>query len=305
MADDVSTRYLDPQVLNKVASLELKARLVVAGFISGMHKSPYRGYSVEFAEHREYSPGDELRHLDWKVFGKTDRFYVKQYEEETNFSAYILLDTSESMTYRGRPELPSKLEYGCYAAASLAYLIQQQQDAVGLYPFHTDIYRPIPPATHRSKLMEMMRTMDSPDVGEDTGVGPVLNKLAGSVGRRGIVIIISDLFDLPANFKDGLAQLHAKRHDVIVLHLLDHDELTFPFERLTRFVGLEQYDDLTVDPRPLQKAYLEEVEAFTQEIRRTCLRGRADYQQIDTSTRLDVVLSTYLATRSAAQRAKA
>lgn len=302
---DISTKYLDPRVLNKISQLELKARLIVAGFIAGLHKSPYHGYSVEFAEHREYVPGDELKHLDWKVFAKTDRYYIKQYEEETNFSAHILLDTSESMTYTSDDRaVPSKLEYGKYIAASLAYLIQQQQDAVGLYTFHNKISRSIPPSTHRSKLMEMIRVLENPDIGPDTDVEPVLTHLSGHVGRRGIVIVISDLFNPPKDFQQGLAKLLAQRHEVIVFHLFDRAELTFPFERMTKFEGLEQYEDLLVDPRPLRKAYLEEVENFTTEIRRVCLKNRADYTLIDTDTRLDVVLSTYLSTRAGGRKAR-
>lgn len=301
---DISTKYLDPRVLNKISQLELKARLIVAGFIAGLHKSPYHGYSVEFAEHREYVPGDELKHLDWKVFAKSDRYYVKQYEEETNFSAYILLDTSESMTYTSDERaVPSKLEYGKFIAASLAYLIQQQQDAVGLYTFHNKIYRSIPPSTHRSKLMEMIRLLENPEVGPDTDVEPVLNQLSANIGRRGIVIVISDLFNPPTAFSQGLAKLLAKRHEVIVFHVFDRYELTFPFDRMTKFEGLEKYDDLLLDPRPLRKAYLEEVEKFTTDIRRVCLKNQADYTLVDTDTRLDVVLQTYLTTRAGGRKA--
>ena len=295
---EISTQFLDPRVLNRISGLELKARLIVAGFIAGLHKSPYHGFSIEFAEHREYVPGDELKHLDWKVFARSDRYYIKQYEEETNFSAYILLDTSESMLYKSSPDTPSKLEYGSYIAASLAWLIQQQQDAVGLYPFHNKVYSPIAPSTHRSKLLDMMGLLEKPEIGPDTDVGPVLQQVAGQIGRRGIVIIISDLFNPPKKFQEGLATMLAKRHEVIVFHLFDRFELTFPFERMTRFEGLEQYDDLLLDPRPLRKAYLEEVEAFTTDIRRVCLKSRADYQLLDTDTRLDVALSKYLATRT-------
>ncbi len=300
MRDDasISTKYLDPQVLNQIQHLEVKARMIVAGYLAGLHKSPYHGFSVEFAEHREYVPGDELKHLDWKVYAKSDRFYIKQYEEETNFRAHILLDTSESMLFQSDKSLPSKLEYGKCIAASLAYLIQQQQDAVGLYPFHHKIYKTIQPSTHRNKLMDMMRVLENPEIGKDTNVGPVLQQVAGQVGRRGIVILISDLFNPPKRFQEGLAQLIAKRHDVIVFHLFDRAELTFPFERLTKFEGLEKYDDLLLDPRPLRKAYLEEVEQFTSEIRRVCLKTRADYTLVDTATKLDVVLSTYLSTRA-------
>lgn len=296
------TRYLDPRVLNQVANLELKARLIVEGFIAGMHKSPYHGFSVEFAEHREYVPGDDIKHLDWKVYAKSDRYYIKQYEEETNFRAYIMLDTSESMTYGSGQGAPTKLEYGKYMAASLAYLIQQQSDAVGLYPFHNQIYAEVQPSTHRNKLHEMLRILDKPQIGKDTKVGPILSQLAGRVGTRGIVIIISDLFDMPSKFQHGLSQLLAKHHEVIVFHLMDRYELTFPFDRMTRFEGLEQYDHLLVDPRPLRQAYLEEVETYSSEIRRICLRNRADYKLVDTDTGLDVALTRYLATRAGGRR---
>ncbi len=295
-------KYLDPRVLNKISRLELKARYIVEGFLAGLHKSPYRGFSVEFAEHREYVPGDDLRHLDWKVFAKSDRYYIKQYEEETNFRAYILLDTSESMLYASDPDAPSKLEYGKYIAASLAYLIQAQQDAVGLYMFHQNIYKNVQPGTHHSKLVDMITLLENPEIGPDTKVGPVLQQLAANIGTRGIVIIISDLFNPPAKFKEGLAQLQAKKHEVIVFHVLDRYELTFPFDRMTKFEGLEVYPDLLLDPRPLRKAYLEEMDKFTTEIRRLCLRSRADYTLVDTDTMLDIVLSTYLATRAGSRK---
>ena len=295
------TKYLDPKVLNKISRLGLKAKYVVEGFLAGLHKSPYHGFSVEFAEHREYVAGDDIKHLDWKVYAKSDRYYIKQYEEETNFKTYILIDTSESMTYGSSEDTPSKLEYAKYVAASLAYLIQAQQDAVGLYPFHQEIYKSVSPGTHHNKLLDMITVLENPEIGQDTKVGPVIQQLAANTGTRGIVIIISDLFNPPKNFKQGIAQLQAKKHEVIVFHLLDRYELTFPFDRMTRFEGLEDYPELLLDPRPLRQAYLEEMDKFTTDIRRICLKTKADYTLIDTDTPLDVALSTYLATRARAR----
>ena len=296
------TKYLNPKVLNKISRLGLKARHVVEGFLAGLHKSPYHGFSVEFAEHREYVAGDDIKHLDWKVLAKSDRYYIKQYEEEMNFKAYILLDTSESMTYGSDSENPSKLEYGKYIAASLAYLIQAQQDAVGLYTFHKEIYKSVSPGTHHKKLLDMISLLENPVIGPDTKVGPVIQQLAANTGTRGIVIIISDLFNPPEDFKQGIAQLQAKKHEVIVFHLLDRYELTFPFDRMTRFEGLEEYPELLLDPRPLRKAYLAEMDKFTTDIRRICLKTKADYVLLDTDMMLDVALSAYLATRSSSRK---
>lgn len=290
-------RYLDPEVLNQIRHLEVTARNVVEGFLAGMHRSPYHGFSVEFAQHREYVQGDDLRFLDWKAFAKSDKYYIKQYEEETNFRAIIVLDSSESMRYQSG-DLPSKMDYGRYMAASLAYLIQKQSDAAGLALFDEKMHDWVPPATSQVTLMRMLAMMHDREPEKKTNIGEVLVDVAQRAGRRGLVMIISDLFDDLDHLKKGLEHLTARKHDVIVFNVMDPMERDFSFDRLTQFLGMEGYPDLLVDPRSLRKAYLEEVGAFTAGVRRVCLRARADFQMMDTSMPLGVALQAYLARRT-------
>lgn len=290
-------KYLDPTVLNKVQHLELKAKQVVEGFISGMHKSPYKGFSVEFAEHREYVHGDDPRFIDWKAYSKSDKYYIKQYEEETNFRAYIVLDTSESMLYGSKGAVP-KLEYARYAAASLAHLIQKQSDAAGMALFDSNLYGFVEASTNHNKLLEMLALMyDHPPKGK-TGVGIILNQLAERIRKRALVIVISDLFDKPGAIRAGLEHLRHRKHDVVLLQVMDREELDFSFDRLTLFKGLEESGNLMVDPRSLRQAYLDEIEEFTSGVRQAALRTRSDYHMMDTSTPLEVALQAYLAARS-------
>jgi uncharacterized protein (DUF58 family) len=294
-------KYLDPKVLNRLGHLDLKARLIVEGFVAGMHKSPHHGFSVEFAEHREYVPGDDIRHMDWKVYGRSDRYYIKQYEEETNFVAHLCLDSSESMTYRGASGV-SKLEYGTYVAAALAYLIIRQQDAVGLQLFGSDVYRSLPPASHPSHLKLLLNALSTLDTPKKTDIGHILHDVAERTKRRGIVVLISDLFDDPKNVLLGLRHLRHRSHDVIVLHVLDDDEIRFPFEKMTLFEGLESQPDLLADPRALRKAYLHEFDTFLTGVRKACLENNVDYTVLNTSQNLDVALSAFLATRAGGRR---
>lgn len=289
-------KYLDPKTLNKIAGLDLKARLIVEGYISGLHKSPYHGFSVEFAEHREYSPGDDIRHVDWKVFGRTDRFYIKQYEEETNLLANIVLDVSESMDYAS--DEVSKLAYGQMIAAALAYLVIQQQDSAGLTLFDESVRTHLPPGSHAGHLKELFHTLGQVEPKQKTGLGRILGEVAQTIRKRGLVILISDLFDDPDAVLAGLRRLLHRRHDVIVFHVLDEAELTFPFERMTRFDGLEALGELVVNPRALREGYLQELESFRKKIRRGCTANRIDYVPLSTATTLDVALSSYLARRA-------
>ncbi len=298
MASHADTRYLDPKTLNKLSRLDIIARLVVEGFVTGLHRSPYHGFSVEFAEHREYVPGDDIKHIDWKVYARSDRYYIKQYEQETNLTASILVDGSESMKFKGDPELPSKLEYACYVAASLSYLILRQRDAVGLVTFDETIRRFIPPGSspsHRNLILNALNTIEPR---ERTGIGAVLHTMAERVRRKGLVIIISDLLDDPATILAGLRHFRHRRHEVIVFHVLDHAERTFPYRNMTRFDGLEQQGFVTCDPGALRTAYLEELAQFTDELRHGCRADRIDYVPLDTSEPLDVALTSYLATRA-------
>ncbi len=290
-------KYLDPKVLAKLGRLELKARLIVEGFIAGLHKSPYRGISVEFAEHREYVPGDDTRHVDWKVFGRTDRFYIKQYEEETNLKSYILLDGSESMGFAGGDGQISKYQYGTYLAAALAYLILKQQDAVGLAVFDDEVRGFVPPSSSQTHLLNVIQELDRQTAAKKTAVGDILRGFADRIKKKGIIIIISDMFDDLESIQLGLKHLRYKRHDVILFHILDHDELNFPYQRMTLFEGLEGYPELLADPRALRRAYLEEIQKFQEDLKRTCRRSRIDYVLLDTSRRLDAPLTAFLASR--------
>jgi len=288
-------KYLDPKVLNKITRLDLKARHIVEGFVAGMHKSPYHGFSVEFAEHREYAPGDDLKHLDWKVFGRTDRLYVKEYELETNLRSHILLDTSESMEYRSGET--SKLELACFVAASMAYLILRQQDSVGVVSFDKEVRQFVPASSSMGHMSSVLGTLAQASARHKTDIGSVFNALAERFRNRSLVIVVSDLFDRPEAILKALQHFRHKRHDVIVFHVLDEYELTFPFQRMTLFEGLEEYPKILVDPRALRKAYLEEVNGFCETIRKGCVRQSIDYVRISTDQPLDFVLARYLAGR--------
>lgn len=301
---EIPTNYLDPRVLDKVARLELRARLVVEGFVTGMHKSPYRGFSVEFAQHREYVPGDDLRHLDWKIFGKSDRYVIKQYEEETNLRAHLFLDQSESMNY-GADGTLTKFDYAATACASLAFMIQQQADAVGLTMFDEKVCKQVPPSNTRQSLAHLFSGLEGAKTRDQkTKIGTVLHELAGQLRQRGMVMIFSDLFDEPKDVIQGLREIASRGHDVVVFHVMDHDELEFPFERMTMFEGMEQLPELLCDPKSLRDAYLAEVNGFAEEIRKGCLSQRIDYVRVDTQNPLDIVLTSYLSARAARAKRK-
>jgi uncharacterized protein (DUF58 family) len=290
------SKHLDPKTLTKIQGLDLKARLIVEGFISGLHRSPYHGFSVEFAEHREYAPGDDLKHLDWKVLGKTDRLYVKQYEEETNLRAYLLLDTSESMKYASPGNIP-KLEYACYIAAALAYLLIRQQDSVGLVLFDNAIKKFVPSSASPAHLRLLLHELGqvTPEARTDTSM--LFHDLAERIKRKGLVIILSDLFDDPEKLLFGLQHFRHKRHEVIVFHILDDNEVQFPFNSMTLFEGYEGWEELLCDPRALRKGYLEEYRNFADKMKRGCRNNKIDFVQVNTKNPLDVVLSAYLANR--------
>jgi uncharacterized protein (DUF58 family) len=295
MSSDNPRKYIDPHVLNKITHLELKARAIVEGFLSGMHKSPHHGFSVEFKAHREYVAGDDLKHLDWKVFGRSDRLFIKEYEMETNLRGQIVLDTSESMDY-GSGEL-TKLELACYVAASMAYLLNKQQDAVGITCFDKGISTRLPTKTGHGHMSTVLQLLAGAKAKDRTDVEHVFRGLADKFGRRGMVIIVSDLFDDPEKVLRGLQYFRSKAHDVVLFHIWDEYELTFPFKRMTKFEGLEIDEKVLCDPTSIRKAYLEEVEAFSQRIRRGCQRQMVDYTLLSTDRRLDVELTKFLAAR--------
>lgn len=296
-------KYLRPEVLTKISRLELRARMVVEGFISGMHKSPYHGFSVEFASHREYVPGDDIRHIDWRLFGRGDRLYIKQYEEETNLRTHILLDCSRSMAYPGpdvrhRDGRMTKFEYAATAAASLIYLLMHQQDACGLLLFDHHVREQIPPTSSTAQLRSMIELIERNRPDETTEVKMLFSQLAERLRRRGLIVVISDLLTGVDDLVLGLQRLRYTQHDVIVLHVMDHDELEFPFEDNTLFEGLELPDlQLLTDPQSLRASYLEVVRSFISRVRSACADHRIDYRLISTRDPLDTALSSFLAAR--------
>lgn len=307
-------RLIDPAVLARMKGLRLRAERIVEGFVSGLHRSPYQGFSNEFAEHREYVPGDDLRYVDWRAFGKTDKVYLKRYEEETNLIGYLVLDISESMQYqsegtggkqqgessrRRKPSDPtaaplSKLEYAQTAAAALAYLILHQQDAVGLATFDDRVRTLIRPSGSPAQLNPLLAAIGEDGGQEKTSAGPIFHELAERLSRRGVVIILSDLFDDPEALLAGLKHFRHRRHDVIVMHVLDPAELDFPFQQPTLFKGLEALGELLVDPARLRKAYQEEFAAFQQAVAAGCRGQGADYVLMRTDRPLDAALTAYL-----------
>jgi uncharacterized protein (DUF58 family) len=296
-----SKNYLDPHVLDRIKRLELRARMVVEGFITGMHRSPFNGFAIEFAGHREYSPGDELKHIDWKVWSKTDRFYIKEYEEETNLKCTVVVDSSKSMAY-GEPGW-SKFDYAATAAASLAHLLQQQQDSVGLVTFSTKVTNNLPASSRSNHLRLMVHTLDEMSPDDKTDVADVFVELAGQIRQRGIVAIFSDLFVDEETLKEALQQFRLRRHDVILFHIMHSDELGFPFDENTRFIGLEDVEDeIEADPRALQQAYLDEVEKYLEFIRKTCASIGVDYRLVNANEPLDAVLAEFLAFRKQTTR---
>ena len=290
-------KYLDPRTLAKLQGLELRARSIVEGYVTGAHKSPYHGFSVEFAEHREYVPGDDLRYVDWKAFGKTDRIYLKQYEEETNLVAYLLLDVSESMTYKSDDAAMSKLDYARCIAAALTYMVLQQQDGVGLTTFDREVRAMVRPSSHPTHLKQMLHVMEASASAAKTSLGPIFHDLAERFKKRGVVIILSDLFDDVNSLLAGLKHFRHRRHEVILFHILDPAELDFPFRNMTLFKGLEAFPELLVDPPGLRQAYLAEFEAFLKSVRQGCHARNIDYLQLRTDQPLDIALSRFLAAR--------
>ncbi len=290
-------RYLDPKVLDKLGRLELKARQAVEGFMSGLHRSPNRGASVEFAEHREYVPGDDLRHLDWRMYGRSDRFYIKRYEEETNLTLSVVLDVSESMAYAGEGQV-TKFNYGAMVAATLVYMVLRHRDAAALALTDDTLEAWVPPATRPSHLLAITTAIERAVLTRKTDPGLVLRELATKLPPRSIVCLISDLFAEPDRILSGIRALKTKRQDVIVFQVLDRDEVEFPFDRMLKFDGLEGFDPLVADPKALRQAYLEVFKEHQNKIRKGCLANGVDFKPLLTDTPLDVALTSYLALRS-------
>ena len=288
--------YFEPDRAAKLGKLRLLVRQVVEGFISGLHRSPHRGFSVEFSEHRQYSPGDDLRHLDWVTWGRTDRYYIKQYEQETNLRAYILLDVSGSMNYRYEAEL-TKFQYGCYLAACLAYLMCRQQDMVGMIAFDDAIRLHLPPASTPAHLDRVFTGLEKLTPGKQTAIAPTFHELAERIAKRGLIIIISDLYDEPGEVMKALQHFCYKKHQLILFHTFDEAELDFPFKRITSFVDLETDERLQLDPRMLRDAYRGELTAFVERYRKECADRSIEYIMTSTAEPYDRMLMNYLARR--------
>ena len=286
-------RFLDPAVLARVSNLELLARTVVEGFISGLHHSPYLGLSTDFAEHRPYVPGDDIRRIDWRVFGRTDRFYVREFEADTNANFAVLLDTSRSMEYGSGPV--TKLDYARFLAASLVYLARKQRDRVGMVTFERDVVDHIPASAKR--LEEILHALDRLKAGREGGLYQSLVTAAEQLRRRSIVALLSDLYDDPDAIRRGVALLRAKGMDVMVFHIMDPAELTFPFTEAAQFEDLETGERMPVVPETLRAEYLAQVKAHVETVARLMEQSGADYWLTDTSRPLDFALFEYLSRR--------
>jgi uncharacterized protein (DUF58 family) len=290
--------FLDPAVVARLAHLDVRARLVVEGFIAGMHRSPFHGFSVEFAEHRPYMPGDPLKSVDWKLYAKSDRYYVKQYTEETNLRAHVLVDLSRSMAFRSNRAAMSKLEYAQCLAAALSYLMLQQQDAVGLLLFAERPLSYIPPRSVRSHLDVLLKALRAAEPQGRTHLGPALHELAERIKRRGLIILCSDLMDKPAEILSGLQHFRHRNHEVVVFHILDPDEVDFPYTDSATFVDMETGQQLTTEPWEIARTYRERLEAWSGQYARACRENLIDYVRLDTRTPFDQALLRYLEKRA-------
>ena len=290
-------KYLNPSVISKLNSLELRARLVVEGFMVGLHKSPYHGFSVEFSEHRPYMQGDSLKDIDWKVYGKTERFFIKQYEEETNLKSYILLDTSRSMNYASEGNI-SKLEYASTLVAGLSYLMFHQQDAVGLSLYSEKINKYLPPKASKAYLQEILKSLSEPQASNKTNTASSLHTIAEKIKRRGLVIIVSDLFDDINSVLTALKHFRYKKNEVIVFQILDPQERNFAFGTDAIFKDMETEDEITTQPYQIQKVYKEAMSEFVGRIKAECLNSNIEYNLIETSMPFDKALFSYIQKRS-------
>ena len=287
--------YLNPDVLARAEALGMKARQVVEGLRVGDHKSPFKGFSVEFVQHREYVPGDDIRHIDWKSYGRSERYTIKQYEQETNFISHLLLDSSNSMRYGSRAT--NKLEYAKLLAASLAYMIIRQRDSVGLRVFNTDFVTELPPSSQLGHINAITHILEDLKPRDKTTIGPLLDQVADRLSRRGIVVLISDCLEDLEPTLAGLRHLRFRGHEVVLFHILHADEVKFPLDGNVRFIGLEGYEELMTRPHLLRPAYLRVVEKYLTEIRSGCAGSGVDYVQMLTDRPLGKALAEYLVRR--------
>lgn len=289
--------YLNPQIISRINNLDLRARLVVEGFMVGLHKSPYHGFSVEFSQHRPYMQGDNLRSVDWRVFGKTEKYFIKQYEEETNLKSYLILDSSKSMSYASNNQI-SKLDYASTLVAALSYLMIKQQDAISLTIYSDEIKTHLPPKSSNSYLQQVLKELISIESSSKTNTADALNKVAEKIKRRGLVIIISDFFDDVDKTLNAIKHFAHKKNEVIIFQILDPMERTFGFGKDAIFKDLENDEELTTQPYQIQKAYQQAMNEFTNKIKRECLNSNFDYNLLDTSTPFDKALFSYIQKRS-------
>lgn len=298
MDTDAQHPYLNAKALQRISRLDVRARQVVEGFINGQHQSPYSGSAVEFASHREYTQGDDLRHIDWKVWSKTDRLYIKEYEEETNLKCTMLVDCSKSMRYGEKGDVAwSKFDHAATAAASLTYVLQKQQDAVGLVTFNSRIQSNLRPNSHPSHFKRLLHELEQTSIDATTDVGIVFRELANQIQQRGMVCLFSDLFvDLDVLAK-AVDNIRFRKNEMIVFHVMHGDELDFPFNDNTLFRGLEVDKQLHAEPRALRTAYLAVIDRFQERVRQICVQSGVDYVLVDMREPLDVVLARYLTFR--------
>ena len=288
--------YLDPELLQKLGDLELIAREAVEGLRAGSHRSPLRGFSTEFAHHRQYAPGDAIRDLDWRVFGRTERYYTKLYEAETNFDCFLLMDASSSMTYASGKV--SKLEYSKFLASALSYLVLNQRDSVGLSVFDSEMRAHLPPRSTMSIILEIEKIRREIKPTPKTSVAKQLNDIALQIKRRSFVILISDLFSDVEDIMRGLQRLRFSGHNVVVFHTLDPYELEFPFKGTWKFNALENQDELITQPEKIRREYMANLTTYLEDLRSGCIGSGVDYTLVDTSRPLDALLSEYLENRS-------
>lgn len=289
-------RFFDPEGLARLGNRELVARQVVEGFLTGRHRSPYHGFSVEYLDHRAYAFGDDLRALDWKLLARTDKYHVKLFHDETNLRATILLDCSASMSFKSGGL--SKLEYGSYLAAALAHLMLRQNDAVGLVLFDREVRSSLAPRARPSQFRQILNLLDQAEPGNDTDVGAVLHAIAERLKRRGLVIVISDLIDDEARIGNGLQHFRHDKHEVVVFHVMDDAELTFPWDRITRFKDLEGEGRVVTNPNSLRAKYLARIGAFLDGVKSACVERSISYNLVDTKEPYEVFLAAYLEKRA-------
>lgn len=290
----------DPVTLSKIASMELRARLIVDGVLSGIHKSPYKGSSIEFLEHKEYSPGNEIKHIDWKVLAKTDKYYVRQFEEETNLKCFVFLDTSGSMGYKSTGV--SKFEYAATLAASLSYLLLKQSDLVGLVSFSDRVLQYIPPRSRLAHFHAILNALTESKTMGKSNAGVILSEFIEKIGRRSLIIIISDFFDDTKKIIHQLKYFQFKKNEIILFQILDPYELTFPFETITFFESMEDDRRILADPKSIKSRYLSEINHFLEKFKQSCFENQIDYWLINSSIPLDQALIKFLERRESALR---